>query len=117
MSLATVGWGAWWFTALAMKVAPAIAPDPRNTTWFASVFGLVGFLLALWAIRARLSWLLFTIVPLFANGTLLFFPLALDTLEALRQQMHEERVEGPVPHAPPTAPPSTGSGEVHAEER
>jgi hypothetical protein len=93
MSLATVGWGSWWFTALTMKFAPGIAPDPRNTIWFASVFGVFGFLLALWSVRARLAWLLFTIVPLFANGTLLFFPLALDTLEALRERVADERTE------------------------
>lgn len=110
MCMATVGWGSWWFTALTMKLAPAIAPDPRTTTWFASVFGVFGLLLALWSVRARLAWLLFTIVPLFANGTLLFFPLALDTLEALRRQVREERVEG----APADRP---APGEVRAEGR
>ena len=77
MSFATLGWGSWWITAVLMKLAPSIAPDVRVTCWVASTFALVGFLAALWSIRARLAWLLFTLVPLFANGSLLLVPLVL----------------------------------------
>jgi hypothetical protein len=38
------------------------------------LFAVPGFVLALFTLRARLAWLMFAIVPVLANGMLLFLP-------------------------------------------
>jgi hypothetical protein len=86
MCLATIGWAAWWFMAVTRRLVPSIAPDPTWTAWVGGFFGVLGMLAALASIRARPAWMLLTIVPLFANGTLLGAPLVRETLMALKQR-------------------------------
>jgi hypothetical protein len=86
MCLATIGWAAWWFMAVTRRLAPVLAPDPTWVAWFAGCFGVVGMLAALASIRARPGWMLLSIVPLFANATLLGAPLVRETLVAMQQR-------------------------------
>jgi hypothetical protein len=84
MCLATIGWAAWWFMAVTKRLVPPLAPDPTWVAWFAGAFGVVGMLAALASIRARPGWMLLSIVPLFANATLLGAPLVRETLLAIQ---------------------------------
>lgn len=77
MVLATAGWGAWWLGAFLVWVAPGIAPSASTVAWIAGPFAIVGLLAAVWSVRAKASWLLLTLVPLFANASLLLLPLVL----------------------------------------
>jgi hypothetical protein len=75
MILATLGWAAWWVTLFAVKVAPASAEFMVVAATVASgVCALPGLLIAALTVRARRTWLLFVLVPLFANGALLLMP-------------------------------------------
>lgn len=74
MVLATLGWSAWWFVLLVHRIAPErelslLVPSIISTT--AAVLGLA---VAILALRARRSWILFVLVPLFANASLLLVP-------------------------------------------
>ena len=74
MILATLGWGAWWCVLFVHHFAPErkipmVVPSVVSTT--AAVCGLV---VAVLTLRGRRSWILFVLVPLFANGSLLFVP-------------------------------------------
>jgi uncharacterized membrane protein len=84
MTLATIGWAGWWYTAFTYKLVPWLSPHPRFAAWFGGALALLGLLAAAWSIRARRAWLLLTVVPLFANLTLLFFPLVLKSLGAMQ---------------------------------
>jgi hypothetical protein len=80
MMLATVGWGTWWCVLLVHRLAPerelALAlPAALSTT-----AALLGLLVAILTLRARRAWLLFALVPLFANGSLLFVPWLAESL-------------------------------------
>jgi hypothetical protein len=74
MTLATAGAGVWGTTLLWMRLAPASAPSFEATFTLSSAFSVPGLLLALLSLRARLAWLLFALVPVFANGMLLVLP-------------------------------------------
>lgn len=84
MCLATVGWGCFWFAAVWMRFAPESAPSFAAVCWFSSVFAAFGLAAALFTVRAKLAWLLFTAVPLFANTSLLLVPLVARTLRVTR---------------------------------
>lgn len=74
MVMATVGWGAWWCVLLVHHFAPErriplVWPATLSTT-----AALLGLAIAVLTLRARRAWILFALVPLFANGSLLFVP-------------------------------------------
>ena len=84
MALATVGWGLWFGYALLGRWAPSIQPPMEIVTVFGVACGLPGLLLALLTMRGRRSWLLFVLVPLFANACLLAAPFLVDDVLAPR---------------------------------
>lgn len=84
MCLASVGWSAFWVAAVWIRFAPESAPSFTAVSWFSSVFAAFGLLAALFTVRAKLAWLLFTAVPLFANTSLLLVPLVVQTLRVTR---------------------------------
>ena len=86
MTLASLGWGVWWITAFLMRFAPSIAPSVEGAITVSCIFASVGFLVALCTIRARLSWILITLVPLCANASLLLLPLAVHALRVIRAE-------------------------------
>jgi len=80
MMLATLGWGTWWCVLLVRRLAPAREIPlalPASISTAAAVLGLV---IAILTLRARRGWILFALVPLFANGSLLFVPWLVDEL-------------------------------------
>ena len=84
MTLASFGWGAWWVAVILTRFAPEVAPGLRTTCIISSAFAAAGFLAALWTIRARLVWILMTLVPLLANGSLLLVPIAIKAVRVIR---------------------------------
>jgi len=78
--LASLGWGTWWVAAFLSRFAPDLAPGFALTSWIAGVFASLGLLVALFTIRARRIWLLFTLVLLLANASLLLVPLVARSL-------------------------------------
>jgi hypothetical protein len=75
MSLATIGWAAWWLALIAVKLAPSKgAALVVGATAVSVPFAFLGLLLAAVTLRARRTWILFVMVPLFANGSLLVMP-------------------------------------------
>jgi hypothetical protein len=78
MILATLGWGSWWCVLLVHRLAPGHEIPlvvPKTISTGSACLGLV---IAVLTLRARRSWLLFALVPLFANGSLLFVPWFLE---------------------------------------
>ena len=74
MSLASLGWGTWW-VALFLRVSlPEMAFGLRVPGAVSVLFGLCGLGVAVFTLRAKRSWLLFTLIPLLANASLLFVP-------------------------------------------
>jgi len=73
MTCASLGWGTWWLLLLAKKLAeddPGIfLPGVVST-----VFAVLGLGVALLTLRARRSWMLFALIPLLANASLLAMP-------------------------------------------
>lgn len=96
MTLASLGWGVWWVTAFLMRFAPEHAPSVDGAITVSCIFATVGLLVALWTIRARLSWILITLVPLLANASLLMLPLALHAVRVIRAEPVSDR-EAPRP--------------------
>lgn len=86
MTLASLGWGVWWLYAFLVYFVPECAPSSRAVQWFGVAFALPGFLIALWTIRARLSWIVVTLVPLCANGSLLAMPIVMKALRVIREE-------------------------------
>ena len=84
MTLASLGWGAWWVTVILTRFAPEVAPGLRTTSIVSCSFAAAGFLVALWTVRARLAWLLVTLVPLLANASLLLVPIAIKAIRVIR---------------------------------
>jgi len=74
MTLASLGWGCWWTVLFLRRFVPALDPGNVVPGTLATAFAVVGFLLAIVTVRARRSWLLLTLVPLGANGSLLVMP-------------------------------------------
>ncbi len=74
MTLATLGWGTWWLCLLARRLVPSWEVPLAIPAVISTVFALLGFVIAVLTLRAQRSWILFTLVPLFANSTLLAVP-------------------------------------------
>jgi hypothetical protein len=72
MTLATLGWGTWWVALFLHHVGVEIVLDVPSVV--SVVFALAGLGVALLTLRARRSWIVFTLVPLFANASLLLVP-------------------------------------------
>lgn len=75
MTLASLGWGVWWFALVLRELAPRFAPSLATIFGVSCSFAALGFLCGLVTLRARLAWALITCVPLFANASLLVLPL------------------------------------------
>lgn len=86
MCLASVGWGSFWVFAFWTRLAPDSAPSLDSVCTFAGVFAAFGLAAAVFSMRARLAWLLFTLIPMFANGSLLLLPSAIRTLRVIRTE-------------------------------
>jgi hypothetical protein len=84
MCFASLGWGSWWVSVFLMRYFPSVAPAIATTGWFAGTFAAFGFLVAVFTVRARSSWLLFTLVPIFANASLFLVPWLVETLRGAR---------------------------------
>ena len=74
MILATLGWGTWWCDLLLHRLAPEREIPLAWPTAISTTVALLGLAIAILTLRARRSWVLFALVPLFANGSLLFVP-------------------------------------------
>ena len=83
MCMASLGWAIWWASFVLLRFAPAAAPDLRVTSWFAGACAAVGFLAAIWSFRAKLAWILFMMIPMFANGSILAVPWVLRSLRVV----------------------------------
>lgn len=109
MTFASFGWAAWWLLAFLKHFAPDHAPSSTTVQWVGVGFAAPGFLIGLWTIRARLSWIVVTLVPLLANASLLSMPLVMKTLRLIREEhaLHDSTRRSP------SSESSTG---VHAAE-
>jgi len=74
MVLATLGWGTWWCVLLLHQLAPELQLSLSVPAAISIAAAVPGLLVALLTLRARRTWVLFALVPLFANGSLLFVP-------------------------------------------
>jgi len=74
MTLATLAMSVWGIEVVWLKLDRPTAPNPSSAFLVSSLFAVPGFVLGVLTLRARLAWLLFAMVPLFANGMLLFLP-------------------------------------------
>lgn len=84
MICASLGWGVWWITFALRRFAPEWAPSLELSGWIAAGIAAFGLLVAIWTIRAKAAWLLITLVPLFANASLLAMPMLVEVLDARR---------------------------------
>lgn len=87
MVLATAGWAVWWVTFVLARWAPGWAPGlpvPASSlvvaAWVAFAVAAVGFLMAVFTLRARRVWVLLAAVPMFANGSLMLLPWIADDM-------------------------------------
>jgi hypothetical protein len=90
MCMASVGWAVWWVTLVAAHFSREHAPDLRLSCWLAGAFAAVGLLAAIWGIRAKLAWILFMLIPMFANASLLAMPLVLSSLRFFDSSVRAE---------------------------
>ena len=74
MTLASLGWGAWWVALFLRWLGPEWSPGIGPPSVVGSVFAAGGLGLALFAVRAQRSWLMFILIPLMANASLLVLP-------------------------------------------
>jgi hypothetical protein len=74
MSLATLGWGTWWCVLLWHHWHPERELELGWPAALSTAAAILGLLVAILTLRARRAWVLFALVPLFANGSLLFVP-------------------------------------------
>jgi hypothetical protein len=109
MTCASLGWACWWVTRALLHVKPAWAPSIALTDTLSLTFALVGFIAALLSIRARLAWILVTLVPMFANLSVLLIPVTLNTwrINEAGQIVHDED------DAAAQLPPSVHPEEAH----
>jgi len=80
MTLASAGWGTWWVMAFVHRFAPSWQPGLAWPSALSTAFALTGLGIALLTLRARRSWILFALVPLLANGSLLLVPYLAEEL-------------------------------------
>lgn len=81
MTLASLGWGVWWIVLFLRRFVPAADPGNLAPIVASMALALAGLGIAVLTIRAKRSWLFFTCVPLFANGSLLGMPWLVSELE------------------------------------
>jgi len=74
MILATLGWGTWWCLLLVHHFAPERKIPLAAASVVSTVLAAAGLVVAILTLRARRSWVLFALAPLFANASLLFVP-------------------------------------------
>ena len=74
MTLATFAMGVWGATVVMMRIAPERTPSFAVVFVLAGLFAVPGFLLGVLTLRAKRSWLMVALVPLFANGSLFLMP-------------------------------------------
>jgi hypothetical protein len=74
MVLATAGWGTWWCLLFVHQLAPAFRVPLVLPATLSTLAAVPGLLIAILTLRARRTWILFALVPLFANASLLFVP-------------------------------------------
>ena len=74
MMLATLGWGTWWCVLFVRHFAPGREIPFFVPATISTAAALLGLGIAVLTLRARRAWILFALVPLFANGSLLFVP-------------------------------------------
>lgn len=74
MTLATLGWGTWWTVLILRRLAPGWEVSLAVPGAVATTFAVLGFAAAVLTVRAGRSWMLFAMVPLFANASLLCMP-------------------------------------------
>lgn len=84
MTLASCGWGTWWVLLFVEKLfgwrpESLVVPGAIST-----VFAVAGLAVAVWCFRARRSWLLFVMIPVIANASLLFVPWLAEELAGRR---------------------------------
>lgn len=77
MTMASLGWGAWWLALLLRAVAPSVAPGVWPTMWVSCACAAVGFAWGLVTLRAKLAWVALAAIPLCANASLLLLPVIL----------------------------------------
>lgn len=80
MTMATLGWGTWWVALLLHHFAPRLRLGLEWPGGVSLVFALLGLLQVLLAVRAKRSWMLLTLIPLFANASLLLVPWLVEEL-------------------------------------
>ena len=74
MSLASLGWGTWWVALFLRVMVPSLGFGLRVPGFVSVAFALCGLVVVLFTLRAKRSWLWFTLIPLFANASLLLVP-------------------------------------------
>jgi hypothetical protein len=74
MILATLGWSTWWCVLLLHRFAPRFELPLAVPGAISTAAALLGLAIALLTLRARRAWILFALVPLFANASLLAVP-------------------------------------------
>jgi len=74
MILATLGWGTWWCALFVHRLAPEREIPLALPATISTVAAILGLAVAILTLRARRAWIAFALVPLFANGSLLFVP-------------------------------------------
>ena len=80
MILATLGWGTWWCVLIVHRLRPGLEFSLALPAAISTVAALLGLAIAVLTLRARRAWIAFTLVPLFANGSLLLVPWLADEL-------------------------------------
>lgn len=73
MTMATLGWGTWWTALFVHHWVPGRF-ELGLPSAISAVFAVLGLFQVLLCVRAKRSWLLLTLIPLFANLSLLFVP-------------------------------------------
>jgi hypothetical protein len=74
MTLATLGWGTWWCLLFLHRLVPDWRVPLAIPSAVSTAFALAGLAIAILTLRARRAWILFALVPLFANSSLLLVP-------------------------------------------
>lgn len=83
MTLASLGWGSWWVALFVHHFFPGIVDGFGLTSVVSTSFALFGLGISVLTLRGQRSWLLFVLIPIFANASLLFLPwMVLDLLDA-----------------------------------
>jgi hypothetical protein len=75
MTCATLGWACWWGDLVLARTVPDLVPDVALVSTVGSLFAAVGLVAAVLTLRGRNRvWMGLSLIPLFANGSLLSMP-------------------------------------------